>query len=129
MVLRGAESIETREQRHQTRFDRVAQAYQELRASLPSGAIEKFPRYFRRSPITGSYKDFDDALISLQNGLMGAQNPYYFSVGINCSTWLAERIVSEFSPEEQRVLERLVGEFLADDAAASVRLDSRLVVV
>ena len=115
MVLNGATVIETQEQRHQARFDRVARRYQDLRSSLEPQAVASFPKYFGRSPITGSYKDFDDALISLQNGLMGAQNPYYVSVGISCSDWLAKNIVEDYSPAEKQVLAVLVSTYLADD--------------
>lgn len=108
MVLKGYGAVETFDAEHQRRFDRVAKRLNELQRDDQVGALQRLPRSFVSSSITGAYKDFDDALIGLQNGLLSAQNPYYVSVNINCTPDLAVRIVEDYSMQERETFEQLV---------------------
>lgn len=116
MVLKGHNAVETFESEHQRRFDRVASRLNTLQHDDESGALAQLPRSFVRSSITGAYKDLDDALIGLQNGLLSAQNPYYVSVSINCSKDLASQIVDAYSPQEREFFEVLVDTWTGEDS-------------
>src|SRR5438132_11762591 len=84
MSLKGHQAVETFEGEHQRRFDRVAKRLAEMQEEAQDDSLERLPEWFVQSPITGVYKDLDEALIGLQNGMLRAQNPYYVSVALSC---------------------------------------------
>jgi len=119
MVTKGISSVETHEGTHQRRFAVVVEKLKTLREQTQGAQYVSIPRTFVRSQITGQYKDFDVALIALQNGLLSAQNPYYKTVSINCSPALAEQIVAEFSADEQQLFKQLVDVWRSESTEAA----------
>jgi hypothetical protein len=113
MVLKQHTVIDTSDEAHQRRFEEVAKRLRQAHQSN-GGNFSELPQFLAKSQITGRYKDWDDALISLQTGLLSAQNPYYLSVKINCSQNLAETILHDYSPEERALLDGLVTTFWCD---------------
>ncbi len=121
MVLKQHLVIDTSEEAHQRRFEEVAKKLREAHKSNGE-EFAQLPQFLAKSQITGRYKDWDDALISLQTGLLSAQNPYYLSVKINCSQQLAETLLNEYSESERALLDGLVATFWCDTPQREVAI-------
>lgn len=105
--LDGLEFIDTRNDDHHTRFQRVVELLRAHEADFAD-----LPNFFFPSPFTGRYREFDDALLRLQRGLLGAQNPFYPGVNVDISENRARRILESFPQEQQTVFRRLAGVYL-----------------
>src|SRR5712692_3768805 len=87
MRLAGREFIDTRKDNHHMRFE----AAMEFLAKL--GGVD-MPHPFIPSPFTGTYREFDDALLQMQRGLLGAQNPFYPGIALHLSSERAQSILA-----------------------------------
>jgi hypothetical protein len=111
--LNGKTFIDTRNDVHHDRFRNVVAVLAECREQFPD-----VPSTFIPSPFTGRYRELDDALLRLQRGLLGAQNPFYPGVNLDISESRAERILAAFAPEQRELLLRLAAAYLGQDASA-----------
>lgn len=111
LFVQGERFISTQDDEHQQKFDRVVQSYREYRRLASAGDLANFPAFFSKSKITGRYKELDDALLQLQQGLLGAQNPYYTSVKFGCSEVVAESVLNSYSEAEKQLLARLASTY------------------
>jgi hypothetical protein len=103
----GEEYVSTFQNEHHTRFARVAHVYKERR-KLGGGCFNDFPAFFQKSAISSQYRGLEEALLYLQHGVLGAQNPFYSSVKFGCTAEQAARVlVEEFSDSEQVLLREL----------------------
>ncbi|MCY2987114.1 MAG: hypothetical protein NTY19_04500 [Planctomycetota bacterium] len=105
--LQGIKFIDTRNDLHHDRFRQVVELLGECAAEFPC-----VPSTFIPSPFTGRYRELDDALLRLQRGLLGAQNPFYPGVNLDISESRAERILATFSPEQRELFVRLANAYL-----------------
>lgn len=112
---RGEDSITTMDDDHQRRFANVVIKYKEHRA-LKRDDMKDLPAFFSKSQITGRYKELDDALLLLQNGLLGAQNPYYPEVKFGCSPSTAQSILEIYSLNERELFLELADAYLNTQA-------------
>ena len=110
---RGVEFIDTREDDHHARFQRVVEMLDEVREEFPN-----VPSTFIPSPFTGRYREFDDALLRLQRGLLGAQNPFYPGVNLDISKQRAHRILANYKTEEQQLFANLASVYLGQETVA-----------
>jgi len=113
---RGESNITTLDDDHQRRFANVVSKYKEHRA-LKREDLRDLPAFFSKSQITGRYKELDDALLLLQNGLLGAQNPYYPEVKFGCSPVVAKSILERYSSIERELFEELAETYLNEQMA------------
>ncbi len=102
----GVEQIEAADAAHQRRFERVAQQLRD-RVRFHPCTDRIVPHYLSRSPITGHYTDFDDALVAFQHSLLGLDDPYRSTIRMIGSPALFEAIEKQFSPEENALLNEL----------------------
>jgi hypothetical protein len=71
----------------------------------------------RPGAITGTYYEFDEALIQLQNpGLTRTVGPFFLEVEITIDADRAERILEKFTPEERTLLSDLSQSFIPEAA-------------
>lgn len=115
--LHGAKYISVLHDRHHDCFDRVVISYREA-IGEGSESFDNFPKIFPKSPVTGKYRDLDEALLRLQHGMLGAQNPFYPSVEINFSESFAESVLAKFETNERKLLDKLAAEFVEEHRKA-----------
>lgn len=109
---RGLDFIETQDDSHHARFDRVVQALREARANSEPG-VQGMPRTLMPTQVTGRYRELDDALLNMQRGVFSAPNPYYPGIQLKLSQDRAERILDDFDPDQRTLLTRLADLFVA----------------
>ena len=109
---RGVDFVETQDDSHHARFNRVVQALREARANSEPG-VRGMPRSLMPTQVTGRYRELDEALLNMQRGIFSAPNPYYPGVQLKLSEDRAERILSDFDPEQRKLLARLADLFAA----------------
>ena len=107
----GVDFVETQDDSHHTRFDRVVQELREARANSEPGA-RGMPRTLMPTQVTGRYRELDDALLNMQRGIFSAPNPYYPGIQLKLSQDRAERILEDFDPEQRDLLTRLADRFV-----------------
>jgi hypothetical protein len=107
--------IDTRHDRHHTRFRRAVSALSDARQRGLAGA-EQMPRVLAPSPYNARYKEFDRALIKLQKGDLGAHNPHYPGVSLEMDMSRANSILRKFPPPERAVFQQLAAAYLRDTA-------------
>lgn len=112
--LEGLEFIDTRNDDHHARFQRVVELLKDHEE-----AFVDLPHSFFPSPFTGRYREFDDALLRLQRGLLGAQNPFYPGVNVDISENRARRILEGFPQEQRTVFRELAASYLGRKEAVS----------
>lgn len=105
--IHGLEFIDTRGDRHQALFSRVADWLYEH----PKDA-DRLGVYFFPSPFNGRYADFDAELLKKQVGLLGAKNPFYPGIHLQFSPERAETILQENTPENRELFRKLAEVFL-----------------
>lgn len=108
---RGIDFVETQDDSHHARFDRVVQALRDARANSEPG-VQGMPRTFMPTQVTGRYRELDDALLNMQRGIFSAPNPYYPGVQLKLSQDRAQRILDDFDPEQRKLLGRLADLFV-----------------
>ena len=91
---RGVDFVETQDDSHHARFNRVVQALREARANAEPGA-QGMPRTLMPTQVTGRYRELDEALLNMQRGIFSAPNPYYPGVQLKLSEDRAERILDD----------------------------------
>jgi hypothetical protein len=106
--LKGAQFIDTRGGLHHEHFERVVEELEEHYIEFP-----ELPRTFTPSPFTGRYRELDEALVQLQCGLLGAQNPFYPGVRLDISEVRAKNILMGYPEEQQQFFHKLAQAFLA----------------
>jgi hypothetical protein len=99
---RGVEFIDTREDDHHARFQRVVEMLDEVREEFPN-----VPSTFIPSPFTGRYREF-----------LGAQNPFYPGVNLDISKQRAHRILANYKTEEQQLFANLASVYLGQETVA-----------
>jgi hypothetical protein len=107
--------IDTRGDVHHELF---AQALKLLDSPQLESLKESLP-FFVSSPYTGRFREWDEALLNLQLGLLGAQNPFYPGVDVRVSPKVAERILGKLG-DLRAVFEQLAKRY--KDAAATSEL-------
>lgn len=115
--LRGVEFIETRENMHHEQFRAVAETLEQLSQSSTPGT-EELPGLFRPTVATGLYGEWDDALLSLQQGFGSSPNPSYLGLKLVLSEGEAEDVLEDFSPEARAVLRKLANTYTEAEAQA-----------
>lgn len=105
--------IDTRHDRHHTRFRRAVSALSDAREQGIAGA-QQMPRVLAPSPYNARYKEFDRALIKLQKGDLGAHNPHYPGVSLEMDMSRAHSILRKFAPSERDVFQELAAAYLRD---------------
>jgi hypothetical protein len=108
----GIDFVETQDDSHHVRFDRVVQALREARAKSEPG-VQGMPRTLMPTQVTGRYRELDDALLSMQRGIFSAPNPYYPGIQLKLSQDRAQRILDDFDPDQRKLLTRLADLFVA----------------
>jgi hypothetical protein len=113
-ALRGEDLdfIDTRHDRHHARFRRAARRLKEAREAGRPGASD-MPRALVPSPYNARFKEFDQALIRLQKGDLGANNPYYPGISLVMDKRRANQILERFPPDAQTLFRELAAEYLA----------------
>lgn len=104
--------IDTRRDRHHVRFRRAVRRLNEAREAGREGAGD-MPRALVPSPYNARFKEFDHALIRLQKGDLGANNPHYPGISLVMDKRRAEQILERFSPAERGIFRDLAAEYLA----------------
>lgn len=110
--LRGADFIDTRYDRHHARFAMTVIRLHEARAR-GAFAAATMPRALVPSPFTGRYREFDDALIKLQRGLLGAQNPYYPGIQLIVTPDRANAILARLPDDICQLIGELADAYLS----------------
>jgi hypothetical protein len=110
------EFVDTRNDRHHKRFQLVVDRLRAAQKEHENGA-EEMPRALVSSPFTGRYQDFDDALVRLQRGLLGSQNPFYPGIRLTLSKERAERILNQLPKAQHAVIEKLADIYLGKEKA------------
>ena len=114
----GEEFIVTRDDTHHKKFKAVVgllgQLNEEQQDELPA---------FIPSPFTGRFREFEDAILQMQRGFLGAQNPFYPSVNLDISPERAAAILDQFSPAERELFLRLAKAYKVEGAANIVVSD------
>lgn len=100
--LSGLNVITTRDDAHHEAFRHVVEVLDEIHDDCP-----EIPDTFVPSPFTGRYRELDNALVRFQQGLLGAQNPFYPCVNLDITDTLAKRIMNEYTPKQQQIFTRL----------------------
>jgi len=72
----GVSYIDTRDDIHHEKFSAAVERLREAQRRGDPVAL-CMPRGLVPSPITGRFREFDDALVNAQRGFTGAQNPFY----------------------------------------------------
>jgi hypothetical protein len=108
---RGIDFVDTHDDGHHARFDRVVRTLREARASNDPAA-KAMPRTFMPTQVTGRYRELDDALLNMQRGIFSAPNPYYPGIQLKLSKDRAERILEDFEPEQRELFARLADVFV-----------------
>lgn len=101
----GVTFVDTRQDLHHERFGRVAELLSRDAGEDPGMA--EMPKGWAPNMFTGRYSDFDQYLVELQDGLLGARNPIYPGVDITIRRELADRILDRYPPDQRRAFERL----------------------
>jgi len=117
--VRNLEFVDTRNDRHHKRFQLVVDRLRMAQREHENGAKE-MPRALVASPFTGRYQDFDDALVRLQRGLLGSQNPFYPGIRLTLSKRRAQRILDQLPGPQQEVIDELAGIYLGNEKSAEV---------
>jgi hypothetical protein len=115
--LQGIEFVETRGDSHHARFRRVVETLRTRSTQFP-----RLPRTFVASPFTGRYRELDEALVQLQCGFLGAQNPFYPGVHLDISEPRARHILDNYEEPEKEVFAKLAQVYAAEDAGDAERL-------
>lgn len=111
--LKEIKYIDTRNDAQHVAFRRVVDALKDSVTQHPGVPITFVP-----SPFTGRYRELDEALLQLQRGLLGAQNPFYPGVNVKLSPERAQRILQEYSTEEQKLFFNLASIFMDEQVVA-----------
>jgi hypothetical protein len=90
--------IDTRDDAHHKQFKAVVG----LLGQLSEEAQDDLP-VFIPSPFTDRFRELEDALLQMQRGFLGAQNPFYPGVHVNITQERASAILDQF-PSDQREL-------------------------
>jgi hypothetical protein len=106
----GVDFVDTRDDAHHKKFQAVVDRLRETRGAGQPGAA-RMPRTFMPTQVTGRYRELDDALLSLQRGVLSAPNPYYPGIDLKMSRDRAARRLSRFSDEERALFEELAETF------------------
>lgn len=107
--------VNTRGEAHHARF---AVAVDVLREAQDAGHREarEMPLALVADPFTGRFNELDDALVRMQQGLLGAQNPFYPGIWLTLTKERAESILSSYDQTERALLESLAAAFVAEEA-------------
>ena len=114
--LEGVEFIETRDNVHHEHFRKVAGLLEDLSRKNEPGTDE-LPGLFRPTVATGLYGEWDDALLSLQEGFGSSPNPSYLGLKLVLTESEARDVLVDFSPQAQAVLDRLAIAYKNGDSA------------
>jgi len=107
---KGVDFVDTHDDSHHAKFNRVVQALKEAREKADPG-VRGMPRTLMPTQVTGRYRELDDALLNMQRGIFSAPNPYYPGVQLKLSKDRAERILDDFDPDQRKLLVRLADLF------------------
>jgi hypothetical protein len=110
---KGIQFIDTRNDDHHSRFQSVVDVLTAERNQFPD-----IPSTFVPSPFTGRYREFDDALLRLQRGLLGAQNPFYPGVNLDITLERAHKILQGYREEEKELFSRLASAYRGEESMA-----------
>lgn len=111
--------VDTRFDRHHVRFKRVVTQLKTERTRHRAGSA-KMPRALVPNPYNARYKEFDQALIKLQKGDLGAHNPHYPGVSLVMDKRRAEEILGQFDADERELFLELANTYLTSDAPDSL---------
>jgi hypothetical protein len=106
---------------HHRRFAQAVRALQEQQRRKDPAALE-MPQGLVSNPFTGRFDDFDDALVRMQQGMLGAQNPYYPGIRLVLTDERAERILEAFDDDQREVFSQMAERYLdasLDDARSA----------
>ncbi|MCI0563166.1 MAG: hypothetical protein MN733_32205 [Nitrososphaera sp.] len=107
LALKDQTFIETRRDIHHKRFQNVVRELAKQKK-----AAHGVDLLFVPSAFTGRYRELNDALLRLQRGMLGAQNPFYPGVNLDISKERANCLLEEFSSEERILFSKLADAFL-----------------
>jgi hypothetical protein len=96
----GVEFITTRDDAHHKNFHTVVSLLSQR------DDTEDVPTFIP-SPFTGRFRELEDALLQMQRGFLGAQNPFYPGVRLDVSKTRAATILNQFSPTERELFLQL----------------------
>lgn len=108
--IHGIEFVDARGDAHYRRFDSVTDYLLTNRRLANAIPIELYP-----SPYDGRYREFDDALLSLQKGVSGARNPTYPGVQIVMSVQQADAELQQLSPRSRQLISKLASYYIGAD--------------
>lgn len=98
----GLKFISTQNDAHHKKFQAVVgvlgRLSEEEQDDLPA---------FIASPFTGRFRELEDAILQMQRGFLGAQNPFYPGVHLDITTERAGAILEQFSADERELFHRL----------------------
>jgi hypothetical protein len=98
----GEKILVTKDDTHHKKFKAVAG----LIGQLSEEEQDELPTLIP-SPFTGRFRELEDAILQMQRGLLGAQNPFYPCVNLDVSAERATAILEQYSPREQELFRRL----------------------
>jgi Mn-containing catalase len=98
----GLQFLVTRDDTHHKKFQAVVRILEQLseeeQDDLPA---------FVPSPFTGRFRELEDAILQMQRGFLGAQNPFYPGVQVDITAERAVVILEQFSASERELFRRL----------------------
>jgi hypothetical protein len=95
----GEDFIRTRDDAHHKKFEAVVDL-------MERSGSEDLP-LFIPSPFSGRFREFEDALLQMQRGFLGAQNPFYPGVHLDITEERAGAILDQYSREERELFLKL----------------------
>ncbi len=108
----GERFIVTRDDTHHKKFKAVVG----LLGQLSTEQQDELPAFIP-SPFTGRFREFEDAILQMQRGFLGAQNPFYPGVNLDISPERASAILDQFSSAERELFLRLARAYKEKDTA------------
>jgi hypothetical protein len=117
----GHNFIVTRNDAHHKQFKAVVG----LMGQLSKEAQDELP-VFIPSPFSDRFRELEDALLQMQRGFLGAQNPFYPGVHLDITPERAKAILDQFSPEQRELFLRLAKAYEDNGTATSAVGDESL---
>jgi len=105
--MQGETEIVTKGDAHHRTLDAVVERLEEIRRAKKPGA-EEVPDVLVPREITGRYRAWDSALVTLQRGrLLAGRNPTYPIVEILFDKEEAKRLLERYTPEQRAIFAEL----------------------
>lgn len=109
--LSGVEAISTISDAHQVMFKGLVDELERRRTEQDTSTT-RMPNFYP-GPITGTYNEFDEALINLQNvGITRPVGPHFHAVEVTPDPDFAEHILERFTEPERALLMDLSRAFM-----------------